>query len=259
MRAAQTGRSHIVIDESFDGSPDERWTSEELAKFRQKGTVLLCYFSIGEAEDYRGYWKKNWSKQPPSFLLSENPEWKGNFRVRYWDKEWQQIMLRELDRIVAVGFDGVYLDIVDGYEFFEGFGEHDFAVNPATRQTYRADMVQWIQRLAAHARKQKPTFQIYMQNGEALMADEKLLSAINGISVESLFFDGSRPQKQVDIQARIKYLQLVQKAGKPCFAIEYLPEKKMMLLPPLARKYHLPILNTDVKLTKFGTFIPCEP
>lgn len=258
MLTANAGRSHIVVDESFDGSPEKRWTAEEIARFRQKNAVLLCYFSIGEAEDYRGYWKKSWKKQHPAFLLAENPEWKGNYRVRYWDKEWQSIMLMELDRIVAAGFDGVYLDIVDGYEFFEEYGKHDFAINPATNQTYRADMIQWIQRLAAQARAKKPNFQIFMQNGEALLADDKLLSAISGIAVENLFFDGNKIQKQSDIQARIKFLQKVQKAGKPCFDVEYLHKNQKQKLLPLARQYHIPILMTDIELTTFGTFIPVQ-
>ena len=34
------------------------------------------------------------------------------------------------------GFDGVYLDIVDGYEFFEQRAGKEFAVNPATGAEY---------------------------------------------------------------------------------------------------------------------------
>jgi cysteinyl-tRNA synthetase len=45
--------------------------------------------------------------------------WDGNDSVRYRHAGWQTIFLGALDRILAAGFDGLYLDIVDGIEFFE--------------------------------------------------------------------------------------------------------------------------------------------
>ncbi|GDX10473.1 hypothetical protein LBMAG57_22450 [Verrucomicrobiota bacterium] len=46
---------------------------------------------------------------------------------------------------MARGFDGVYLDIVDGFETFEQVGKDyvDVRVNPETKQSYRRDMVEW--------------------------------------------------------------------------------------------------------------------
>ena len=52
-----------------------------------------------------------------------NPEWAGNYKVRYWDPEWKRIIYGEddsyLDRIMNAGFDGAYLDIIDAFEYFE--------------------------------------------------------------------------------------------------------------------------------------------
>ncbi len=82
--------------------------------------LVLCYMSIGEAEDYRWYWDPAWETDPPSWLGSENPDWPGNYLVEYWDPEWQAIIYGSpdsyLDRVVAAGFDGVYLDKVDSFE-----------------------------------------------------------------------------------------------------------------------------------------------
>jgi len=79
--------------------------------------------SIGEAEDYRYYWQSGWKVGNPSFLDKENPNWKGNYKVRYWDKDWQNIIYGNdnsyLKKILDAGFDGVYLDIIDGFEYFE--------------------------------------------------------------------------------------------------------------------------------------------
>ena len=74
--------------------------------------------SIGEAEDYRFYWREEWDDSGPSWLDVENADWPGNYKVRFWDSGWQSIMLQYADRILAAGFDGVYLDIIDAYEVF---------------------------------------------------------------------------------------------------------------------------------------------
>jgi len=257
-RAARTGRSHIVIDEAFDGSEGTRWTGEEMRRFRARGATVLCYFSIGEAEEYRSYWQKAWKKKLPGFIVEENPEWKGNYRVRYWRPQWQEIILKALERIVAAGFDGVYLDIVDGFEFFEDFGKKEFCRNPETGRTFRADMVQWILRIAETARRKNPKFQIFMQNGEALLADAKLQRAVDGISLEDLFTDGAKLRKKAEILYRLRSVKTFLAAGKPCFAIEYCPEKRKKELLSRMKEYRIPVLLTDRELTGFGEFLPVQ-
>lgn len=85
--------------------------------------LVVCYMSIGEAEDYRYYWRSVWSLFPPDWVEAENPDWPGNYKVRYWDPAWQALIYggstAYLDRILAAGFDGVYLDIIDAFEYFE--------------------------------------------------------------------------------------------------------------------------------------------
>ena len=43
--------------------------------------------------------------------------------MEYWNPEWQAIIYGSenayLDKVLQAGFDGVYLDIIDGYEYFE--------------------------------------------------------------------------------------------------------------------------------------------
>ena len=110
----------IVMDYSFDGSAEGEFTPEEITALKtQLGGKVLAYLSIGEAEDYRWYWQADWKKNPPAWLDRENPNWKGNYEVRYWQPEWQAIILQYLDKIIAAGYDGVYLDLVDNYEYYE--------------------------------------------------------------------------------------------------------------------------------------------
>ena len=107
---------------------EETFTASEINQLRNKANggkrIVICYMSIGEAEDYRYYWDVSWNTSKPSWIATENPDWAGNFKVKYWNEDWQNIIYRGsdsyLDRILTAGFDGVYLDIIDGFEYFEG-------------------------------------------------------------------------------------------------------------------------------------------
>ncbi len=116
----------IVITDLFY-SVTEALTASEIASLKVKANgsarLLISYISIGEAENYRYYWKSEWETNPPSWLAEENPDWPGDYKVRYWDKNWQNIIYGNddsyLKKILDAGFDGVYLDIIDAFEYFE--------------------------------------------------------------------------------------------------------------------------------------------
>lgn len=102
-------------------------TKEEIdmLKIKPSGAsrLVIAYMSIGEAEDYRFYWRDFWNVSPPEWVDKENPHWPGNFKVRYWDPGWKDILYGRkesyLDLILERGFDGVYLDLIDAFEFYE--------------------------------------------------------------------------------------------------------------------------------------------
>jgi len=121
---AATDYDAMVLDLFYDGVA---LSSTEVAGLRTKAhggqRLLIAYMSIGEAEDYRYYWQSGWTEGSPQWLLGENPDWEGNFKVRYWDPAWQAILFggegSYLDQILDAGFDGVYLDLIDAFEYFE--------------------------------------------------------------------------------------------------------------------------------------------
>lgn len=82
--------------------------------------IVIAYLNIGQAEDYRSYWRKGWRLGSPSWILARDPDgWKGNFPVAYWKPAWQDLIAGGdglLASIAALGFDGVYLDWVGGFE-----------------------------------------------------------------------------------------------------------------------------------------------
>jgi cysteinyl-tRNA synthetase len=114
----------LIIDLFFDDTA--LWADEVLSlKTKANGgaRLVIAYMSIGEAENYRYYWEDNWGIGNPDWIVAMNPYWEGNYVVEYWREEWQDIIYGNDDsylfKIMEAGFDGVYLDIIDAFEYFE--------------------------------------------------------------------------------------------------------------------------------------------
>ncbi|MEA1904575.1 MAG: endo alpha-1,4 polygalactosaminidase, partial [Candidatus Hadarchaeota archaeon] len=99
----------IIIDLFYN---DVVLIASEVTSLRVKANggarLIIAYMSIGEAEDYRYYWQTEWETNPPSWLAEENPEWPGNYKVRYWYEDWQDIIYggnnSYLKKILDAGF-----------------------------------------------------------------------------------------------------------------------------------------------------------
>ncbi|MGE0698661.1 MAG: endo alpha-1,4 polygalactosaminidase [Hyphomicrobiaceae bacterium] len=257
----------IVVDHSVAERGEDSSVLERL-KRKADGSrrTVLAYVSIGEAEDYRRYWRKEWAAPAPlrgarplltslttggsavrtharplaadtarpplvptaaapAWLGDENAEWRGNFRVRFWHPDWKTLVFGQadsaIDRAVAAGFDGVYLDRADVYGLWR-----------REQPSARADMIDLVSGLAAHARRQKPGFMVVMQNAEELLTSRELRRTLDGVAKEDLLFgiDGEgRQNAAADIDASLKYLRVARKDGLPVLVIEYVAE-------PMARE-----------------------
>jgi len=166
--------------------------------------IVLAYMSIGEAENYRWYWPR----RSAEWLAHENKKWPGNFAVRFWHPDWQAIVFDYLDKIVAAGFDGVYLDRVDIFEEMGGAPE----------------MVDFVERISQRSKAKRSNFLVISQNGDALIPDRRFRRAIDGFAREDLFYgeikDGERNDLD-SIDASIARLHMLAAEGKPVFVVEY--------------------------------------
>jgi hypothetical protein len=95
------GADIAVIDYSSDGSKANAFTAEQVNAMRRKPDgkemKIISYMSIGEAEDYRDiYWRKEWqtnrSSRPKWLGPTNDFGWSNNYKVRYWDPDWQRII-----------------------------------------------------------------------------------------------------------------------------------------------------------------------
>ncbi len=225
-----------IIDYSKDGSNEERFTPEEVYRLEHSAggqKIVLSYLSIGEAEDYRWYWKNTWDenkdgtpdKGAPNWLGPENPDWEGNYRVKYWNEGWKKIVYNYLDKIIDAGFNGVYLDTVDTYEYWE---EH--ASDKKTREKAEAEMVKFVKQISDYVRNKRGrrNFLIFVQNAEELGVHKDYLNAINGIGKEDLWFNGNTPQPTSYTKESIKYLNLFKNSGKIVLVTDYVRKKSLI-------------------------------
>jgi cysteinyl-tRNA synthetase len=219
-----------VMDYSAAGDDETAFTAHHIATLKDSPSgpkILLAYMSIGEAEDYRFYWNPDWDAdgdgQPdadaPAWLDVVNPDWKGNYKIRYWDPGWQAIIYggpdSYLDKIIAAGFDGVYLDIIDAYGYYEEQG----------RDSAAREMVDFVIQLAGYARALQPGFLIFPQNAAELAADfPDYLAAVDGIGQEEVYYgypndgDLSSPDFLAEVEPN---LDLFVQAGKTVLATAY--------------------------------------
>lgn len=229
----------VVIDYSLDGGAAGELTAAQVGSLKASGKVVLAYLSIGEAEDYRYYWNPAWNDQPapdpqaPAWLGPFNPLFPNNYKVRYWDPAWQAILFGTpsgpnesyLDRILDQGFDGIYLDIIDAFTYWDEEG-----VRP--RAQSRLDMMNLVEALAVYARttRGRPGFLIFPQNGIDIVRDgadqldsagSAFLSAISGVGVEDLFWNETTPQNGADTTYRVGILDQFQAAGALVVLVDY--------------------------------------
>jgi len=121
---AATNYDVVIMDLFYQG---QALTPHDLTllRYKQNGgkRLLIAYVSIGEAEDYRYYWQASWDNDHPIWLDDENPDWHGNYKVRYWENDWQNIIFGNnhsyIKKVIDAGFDGAFLDVIDAYKFFE--------------------------------------------------------------------------------------------------------------------------------------------
>lgn len=115
-RLSEAEQDIFIIDPYFHKRILTKEDLEILKKKPQGGKrIIIAYLSIGEAGNYRTYWKKEWDEEKPSWILRENENWPGDYITKYWTIEWQKILNQEMENYISSNFDGVFLDTIDTY------------------------------------------------------------------------------------------------------------------------------------------------
>ena len=117
-------------------------------------------------------------------------------------------------RLIAAGFDGIYLDRVDVHQDWARAG----ALSEAEAE---ARMALFVREIAAFARARRPGFLVILQNGSEVAARADVLAHIDGLALEDTFYDGEERQDPTHTREVLANAARVRAARKPVLAVDY--------------------------------------
>ncbi|MBI1281010.1 MAG: hypothetical protein GC179_22990 [Anaerolineaceae bacterium] len=178
-------------------------SKDELKQLHEKGTLVVSYLSVGEAEPGREWFTDGRVDQ--KWLLGKNENW-GSYFVDASQKGWQDLMVSLTGEFIKKGFDGVFLDTVDTVDQF-----------PQTKQ----GMIDLIDKL----RTAYPDALLVQNRGfsvieqvqpeiDALMFED-LITSYNFTNKEYIYADNSYTAEQM--------AALSKRTGLPILALDYAP------------------------------------
>ncbi len=198
----------IVVEPGFNFSEFPYNTDYMVSQLKTKPNgderILLAYIDIGQAEDYRDYWltqqinaDDNWREPTPGnpgspdFIVSTDPDgWAGNYPVAYWHADWKSMWVGNdgiIEKIAEFGFDGIYLDWVEGYD------DDDVIARAAAESVDSgSEMIDFIEEMKDKAQTINSDFLVIAQNAPYLLDTDpsRYASIIDAIATEDTWFFG---------------------------------------------------------------------
>lgn len=211
----------LVIDYSKDGTEEKKFNPLEIKTLKNTGPKVIAYLSIGEAENYRWYWKKEYFKNPPNWLGPENKNWPGNYKVKYWEDDWKNIVFEYINKILDQGFDGIYLDRIDSYKFWY---ENGYEISFTSQK-----MIELVHEIYLYVKDRTDDFLIIPQNGEDIIEfdfDKNYINSISGIGIESLFYFIGKKVDEETLNERLNYILKFKNSGKFVLVTNYIFDPK---------------------------------
>ncbi len=196
-RLAESRYDLLIVEPTFTIRGNENFDARAMVtalKAGKPGRLVIAYVDIGEAEQFRTYWNKNWrrptwiSRGKPAFLLAPDPDgWQGDVCVAFWNPQWEALWLGKdglIKKIMEFGFDGVYLDWVEAYDEKHVKAEaRREGINPASA------MVNFVGAIRQEVRKKHGV--LIAQNAPSLIDDDPAYAeVVDGVSFEDTWFSG---------------------------------------------------------------------
>jgi cysteinyl-tRNA synthetase len=230
--AAESPFDVLVVDAAITDRAGRSLGSGDMRRLQKKadGARRLVFASIpiGLAECDQPYWRPEWARRPPDWLLAADPGCPSTHAVRYWHREWQSLLFGNagslVDRAIEAGFDGICLDSCDAAADVRRLAPGVAAL----RADLDGDMITFVEAIATHARQRQPDFLVLLQNGETLLGSPSIRAMVDAVVREDLLFgledaDEANPPDEVAwVKGRLDKLR---RTGKPVFVIEYLDDK----------------------------------
>jgi cysteinyl-tRNA synthetase len=274
---AATDYPLLVVEpgQNFKETPNDMASIVSALRTAPDGSerLLLAYVDIGQAEDYRQYWKASWVAPTenevgsPDFLLALDPDgWSGNYVVAYWDTRWKDLWLGPegiVAELAEAGFDGIYLDWVEAYD---DDGVAALAQNSDLDEA--EEMLQFIEELGEAGDAVSADFLVVAQNAPYLIDTDPdwYIEVVDALAVEDTWFHGDGDVPWDDPRAgdlherhdgifstasRLEQYDEYLSRNVPVFSVDYsLSEENTMQVYSDARQLGLRPLVTQVPLSQ---------
>jgi uncharacterized protein (TIGR01370 family) len=144
----------------------------DLTELKNSDTILIGYVSLGEVGDYRWFWSE---MQDKPWVLDKNPNW-NSYMIDVRAKEWHQLLIHKIiPKVLADGFDGIFLDTIDTAEYLEKY--HPKIRYPGAQAAMTT--------LVKSIRRRFPNIQMIVNRGFSVL--EEIAGVIDGVVAESVF------------------------------------------------------------------------
>jgi len=188
----------------------ERETIRKLQKF---GTEVIAYVNLGMAEEWRSYWKERWRRSPPRWIAEKSREWSGEYVVMFWHPAWRRILRRVLKSIEREGYDGILLDNIDVYEYWEEKG--------CKAEEKLLMIIKWI--------KLTYSGKIYVNIGSGLklIYDEEFMKLVDGILREEVWASYRGVIDPEETKEILNALIYAKQRGKDVVILDYSNDERL--------------------------------
>ncbi len=221
---------YVVVDPDY-GPNDQPWNSNDLERLKASGAKVIAYLNIGFAEEWRDYWNSSWSEtdHPEWIEWVEYPGWPGEYFVKYWHPSawepgaWIDILKGEIDKIVSMGFDGVRLDNIDSYTYWED--PDSIGLGGVLPQVDNAStwMIYLVGNISEYAHSLDPGFIVIanMGAGLELLDNATFINSIDGIEREEVWYSSDQPVDPAETSTVLSYLRSARDNGKIIYVLDY--------------------------------------
>jgi len=191
---------------------------------------ILAYMSLGYAESYRPYWKKEWNKKNPKWLGKENKVWKNNFEViDLMNEEWLSITKSLINVSIENQFDGILIS----------------GLNPI-RKT-----ISFIKEIKNYTNR---SFEIFVQDLESLVNEDDFIYQVDGFVKQGLVYTTiSKEMKEPSVVSKsVEFLNKAKKLNKTVLVIEYVSGEKWNNAKVIIEAAKYIPYNSNLRLDKLG-------
>ena len=117
----KTNYDAVVVDVGWRGV--DLFNKADISRLKYKSLggprLVLAEMPMGRAFDWRWYWQKDWTAGNPPFLFAVDKSEPGAFVVDPLSPQWLEILGKYIAGLMDLGFDGVMMDDIDTYLWFE--------------------------------------------------------------------------------------------------------------------------------------------